>query len=300
MLWSAQEISKKFRNALGKNISPRAINVFAEKLGYHMKRIGGKKGYDQSLYTALTRHLKELLDYDSKQIAKTPQKAQKQQILGDYYTYNGERDNIDYGWEKNESIVNRIVMEEINKFLNKSNCMKKINLTEQQLKIITELGKPKERLVPWNNIMQLYDTGSYTPEEIAEELGEDLEYVNWCIDNFDDSDFGLDEFEDDDENEWYDEEDFTGEHGEQGMFRTYDTNGYTLKQARQDAKSEGFNSLEEYLENFANNLDCNWCWGTDNDYEGGYKVIARFNALFNHYWVVKFYNGQLIFDEYYG
>ena len=119
MLWSAQEISKKFRNALGKNISPRAINVFAEKLGYHMKRVGGKRGYDQSLYTALTRHLKELLDYDSKQIAKTPQKPQKQPNLGDYYTYNGERDNIDYEWEKNESIVSKIVMDEINKFLNK-------------------------------------------------------------------------------------------------------------------------------------------------------------------------------------
>jgi len=120
MLWSAQEISKKFRNALGKNISPRAINVFAEKLGYHMKRVGSKRGYDQSLYAALTRHLKELLNYDSQQIVKTPQKLQKQQNLANYYTYNGERDNIDYEWEKNESIVSRIVMEEINKFLDKS------------------------------------------------------------------------------------------------------------------------------------------------------------------------------------
>ena len=119
MLWSAQEISKKFRNALGKNISPRAINVFAEKLGYHMKRVGGKRGYDQSLYTALTRHLKELLNYDSQQTVKTPQKPQKQLNLGDYYTYNGERDNIDYEWEKNESIVSRIIMEEINKLLDK-------------------------------------------------------------------------------------------------------------------------------------------------------------------------------------
>lgn len=119
MLWSAQEISKKFRNSLGKNISPRVINVFAEKLGYHMKRIGGKKGYDQSLYTALTRHLKELLNYDNQQTVKTPQKSQKKQNLANYYTYNGERDNIDYEWEKNESIVSRIVMEEINKFLDK-------------------------------------------------------------------------------------------------------------------------------------------------------------------------------------
>lgn len=117
MLWSAQEISKKFRMSLGKNISPRAIHVFAEKLGYHMKRIGGKKGYDQSLYTALTRHLKELLDYDSQQTVKTSQKPQKQPILGDYYTYNGESDNIDYEWEKNENKIKRAIVESINEIL---------------------------------------------------------------------------------------------------------------------------------------------------------------------------------------
>lgn len=117
MIWSAQEMSKKFRMSLGKNISPRAIHVFAEKLGYHMKRVGGKKGYDQSLYTVLTRHLKELLDYDSQQTVITPQKPQKQPILGDYYTYNGERDNNDYEWEKNEEIIKRAIIESINNVL---------------------------------------------------------------------------------------------------------------------------------------------------------------------------------------
>ena len=121
MIWSAQEMSKKFRMSLGKNIPPRSIHVFAEKLGYHMKRVGGKKGYDQSLYTVLTRHLKELLDYNSQQTVRTPQKPQKQPILGDYYTHNGEKDNIDYEWEKNESIINRVVIEEINKFLKANN-----------------------------------------------------------------------------------------------------------------------------------------------------------------------------------
>lgn len=125
MIWSAQEMSKKFRMSLGKNISPRSIHVFAEKLGYHMKRVGGKKGYDQSLYTALTRHLKELLDYDSQQTVRTPQKPRKQskEIVwddGNYEAYNGERDNNDYEWEKNESI-------------NKYNNMKRINLTESYL-----------------------------------------------------------------------------------------------------------------------------------------------------------------------
>lgn len=119
MLWSAQEMSKRFRMTLGLKISPRAINAFAEKLGYHMRHVGGKRGYHQSLYTALTRHLKELLEYNTKLTDRTKQKPQKQQNLGDYYAYNGERDNIDYEWEKNESIISRIVMEEINKFLGK-------------------------------------------------------------------------------------------------------------------------------------------------------------------------------------
>jgi len=78
-----------------------------------MKRVGGKKGYDQSLYTVLTRHLKELLDYDSQQTVRTPHKPQKQPILGDYYTYNGERDNIDYGWEKNENTIKENNMENL-------------------------------------------------------------------------------------------------------------------------------------------------------------------------------------------
>jgi len=120
MLWSAQEMSERFRMTLGKNVSPRAIHVFAEKLGYHMKRIGGKRGYDQSLYTVLTMHLKELLDYDAQQAVRKPQKPQKQPkeiVWGDdnYETYNGERDNNDYEWEKNEGIIKRAIIESINK-----------------------------------------------------------------------------------------------------------------------------------------------------------------------------------------
>lgn len=140
MLWSAQEMSKRFRMTLGKNISPRAIHVFAEKLGYHMKRIGGKKGYDQSLYTALTRHLKELLDYDSQQIVKTPQKPQKQskEIVWDddnYFIYNGERDNIDYEWEKNEDkVTNKKVVKEMKLYL----YPKRIHINESQLTMLTE------------------------------------------------------------------------------------------------------------------------------------------------------------------
>jgi hypothetical protein len=54
--------------------------------------------------------LKELLDYDTQQTVRTPQKPQKQpkEIVwddGNYEAYNGERDNIDYEWEKNENAI---------------------------------------------------------------------------------------------------------------------------------------------------------------------------------------------------
>jgi len=65
-------------------------------------------------------HLKELLDYDAQQAVRKPQKPQKQPkeiVWGDdnYETYNGERDNNDYEWEKNEGIIKRAIIESINK-----------------------------------------------------------------------------------------------------------------------------------------------------------------------------------------
>ena len=90
----------------------------ASKLGYTKKRFGGKIGYDQSLITAITRHFNEAVEYDKRIGVKVPQKPLKQQNMGDYYTYNGERDNVDYDWEKNESVIRRAIIESINKILN--------------------------------------------------------------------------------------------------------------------------------------------------------------------------------------
>jgi hypothetical protein len=41
--------------------------------------------------------------------------------MSDYYTYNGEKDNVDYDWEKNESIVRRAIIESINKIIREKN-----------------------------------------------------------------------------------------------------------------------------------------------------------------------------------
>ena len=115
MILTINEIIKRFRTE-GRcyKFNPKTIKYMAVKLGYNLKRIGGKIGYDQSLITAITRHFNEAVEYDKRIGVKVPQKPSKQPIEGDYYTYNGERDNKDYEWE---SIIPRIVMEEINKVL---------------------------------------------------------------------------------------------------------------------------------------------------------------------------------------
>lgn len=104
MILTINEIIKRFRTE-GQcyKFSPTTIKYMALKLGYSLRRIGGKIGYDQSLLTAITRHFREAVEYDKAVREKTPQKTLKQPIDGDYYTYNGERDNKDYEWEMNES-----------------------------------------------------------------------------------------------------------------------------------------------------------------------------------------------------
>ena len=114
MLLTVNEIIKRFRTE-GQcyKFNPKTISYMAVKLGYNLKRIGGKIGYDQSLITAITRHFNKAVEYDKKIGMKMPQRALKQAREGDYYTYNGERDNVDYDWERNESLIRRAILESI-------------------------------------------------------------------------------------------------------------------------------------------------------------------------------------------
>ena len=115
MILTINQIIKRFRTE-GQcyKFKPQTIVYMANKLGYTKKQFGGKIGYDQSLITAITRHFNEAVKYDEGLGMEAPQ---KQPIMGDYYTYNGERDNVDYEWEKNESIIRRAIIESINKVL---------------------------------------------------------------------------------------------------------------------------------------------------------------------------------------
>lgn len=119
MLLTIGEIIQRFRtHGRCVKFSPETITHMAKVLRFTKKRIGGKIGYDQSLITAITQRLGDAMAYENSLKQKTSQKPLKQPQMDDYYTYNGERDNVDYDWEKNESIIRRAIIESINKILN--------------------------------------------------------------------------------------------------------------------------------------------------------------------------------------
>lgn len=122
MLVTIGEIIKRFRTeGACIKFSPETIVHMANVIGYTKRRIGGKVGYDKSLITAISQRFKEAVDYEKGLGMKKAQKPLKQPQMQprqlDYVGYNGERDNIDYEWEKNESIIRHAIIESINKVL---------------------------------------------------------------------------------------------------------------------------------------------------------------------------------------
>ena len=136
-----KEISNLLKCKRGLDISTKAIKQMGEKLGCSAKhRAGNKVGYHKSFCDLLVRHLYELVQLDKelkKENSKRVNVPPKGKHNGEpnYYTYNGERDNNDYGWEKNESTIKESNMDkqvltglwlddsrrDPNKFLNKKN-----------------------------------------------------------------------------------------------------------------------------------------------------------------------------------
>ena len=118
MIWTIDRIIQNFRTTRGIKFSRKTIKHFAEEIGYHLKCSGGLIGYDKSLYTALTQRFPEMVKYENTRSIKKAQKPLKREI-----EYNPDKfiepDRADYEWEKNESMISRIVTEEINKFLRK-------------------------------------------------------------------------------------------------------------------------------------------------------------------------------------
>lgn len=122
------EIIKKFRTeGACIKFSPKTILHMADVIGYHKQRSGGKVGYEKSLITAISQRIREAIEYEEGLKEKKPQRASKQLQTKprelDYVGYNGERDNVDYEWEKNESRKMKRI---------------KININESQLYLITK------------------------------------------------------------------------------------------------------------------------------------------------------------------
>lgn len=96
--------------------------------------------------------------------------------------------------------------------------------------------------------------------------------------------------------EWYQEEDYDGHVGSEGMIRSYDIGGYYMSNAENDAKESGFNDVVEYLKYWFNEIkqECPWYWtkiGNGYGYHG--------NTLFREGGVVcKEIADQIMFDEY--
>ena len=97
--------------------------------------------------------------------------------------------------------------------------------------------------------------------------------------------------------DWYDEEDYSGNIGEEGMVRSYDIGTYYVDQAEEDAMENGYgDDVAGYLEYWFSEIqsDCPWYWqkvGSGYGYNG--KTIFSNDGI-----VCKDIFGQIMVDEY--
>lgn len=113
---SPQTIRKNLRIYHNIDILPETIHRLATELHYSRHLIGGKRGYESSLYTMLTRDIPSLVAKDKelrRQKAERKEKRNQPPHIDNYAGFNREQDKADYDWEKNESLIRRSIMEAI-------------------------------------------------------------------------------------------------------------------------------------------------------------------------------------------
>ena len=96
--------------------------------------------------------------------------------------------------------------------------------------------------------------------------------------------------------DFFNDEDSNGKHGQPGMIKSYDIGHYTTDNAESDAKENGYNNLEDYLRSYWNEVgyECPFEWVTPgNGYGWNGKTIFTDGGL-----KCKDIFGQIIFDEY--
>ena len=96
--------------------------------------------------------------------------------------------------------------------------------------------------------------------------------------------------------EWYEEEDYDGNTGTDGMIRSYDIGTYYMSNAENDAKENGFDDVAEYLEYWFDEIrqECPWYWtkiGSGYGYNG--DTVFKNDGI-----VCKDIFGQIMIDEY--
>ena len=96
--------------------------------------------------------------------------------------------------------------------------------------------------------------------------------------------------------DWYDEEDYDGNVGEEGMIRSYDIGTYYVGQAEEDARENGYDDVADYLEYWFSEIqsECPWYWqkvGSGYGYNG--TTIFKNDGI-----VCKDIYGQIMVDEY--
>ena len=121
---SAATIRKRFRMRYGVDLSLEAINSTARKIGYKPLSYGMLRGYDKSVFMALLRRWKELLDCDKE--VKERKAVRKTRPMAEYNpdAFHEPAGRKDYEWELDESVMRegrRIVREVLGEFLEKDN-----------------------------------------------------------------------------------------------------------------------------------------------------------------------------------
>lgn len=102
--------TRKLPTSDGLKLSSETIRYMANKLRYPLIHAGGKIGYYDSILMAIMQHIREAVEYEKGVQSRKAQRAPKvpktkSQVDDNYYMRNGERDNVDYSWEKNENVV---------------------------------------------------------------------------------------------------------------------------------------------------------------------------------------------------
>lgn len=99
--------TRKLPTSDGLKLSSETIRYMAKKMGYPLIHAGGKIGYYNSIVMAIMQHIRETVEYEKWVQRKKAQSAPK------VAKTKSSNVNVDYSWEKDESVVRRAIIESL-------------------------------------------------------------------------------------------------------------------------------------------------------------------------------------------